>query len=138
MEVVRRVLLADTGEELRRSLASGLSSETDMQVVGQTGDGVELLRMIRELKPDIVVMELVLTGMDGLEVLDEMASLEQRPKILILSSYIRGNVVEIAAAKGADYYITKPCRTQAVCQRIRQMTASACLLYTSPSPRDRV
>ena len=125
MEVVRRVLLADTGEELRRSLASGLSSETDMQVVGQTGDGVELLRMIRELKPDIVVMELVLTGMDGLEVLDEMASLEQRPKILILSSYIRGNVVEIAAAKGADYYITKPCRTQAVCQRIRQMTASA-------------
>ena len=74
MEVVRRVLLADTGEELRRSLASGLSSETDMQVVGQTGDGVELLRVIRELKPDIVVMELVLTGMDGLEVLDEMAS----------------------------------------------------------------
>ena len=65
VEVVRRVLLADTGEELRRSLASGLSSETDMQVVGQTGDGVELLRMIRELKPDIVVMELVLTGMDG-------------------------------------------------------------------------
>ena len=100
MEVVRRVLLADTGEELRRSLASGLSSETDMQVVGQTGDGVELLRMIRELKPDIVVMELVLTGMDGLEVLDETASLEQRPKILILSSYIRGNVVEIAAGVG--------------------------------------
>ena len=42
VEVVRRVLLADTGEELRRSLASGLSSETDMQVVGQTGDGVVL------------------------------------------------------------------------------------------------
>ena len=52
MEVIRRVLLADTGEELRRSLASSLSNEPDMQVIGQTGDAVELLRMAREMKPD--------------------------------------------------------------------------------------
>ena len=123
MEVIRRVLLADTGEELRRSLASSLSNEPDMQVIGQTGDAVELLRMAREMKPDVVVMELVLTGMDGMDVLDELSALEPRPKILILSNYIRGNVVELAAARGADYYITKPCRPGAVCQRIRQLTA---------------
>ena len=124
MEVIRRVVLADTGEELRRSLASSLSNEPDMQVVGQTGDAAELLRMARDLKPDAVVMELVLTGMDGMDVVEELSILEPRPKILILSNYIRGNVVEIAAAKGADYYITKPCRPAALCQRIRQLTAA--------------
>ena len=123
MEMVRRVLPADTGEELRRSLVSSLSGEPDIQVVGQTGDGVELLRMVRELKPDAVVMELVLTGMDGMEVLEELAKAEPRPKILVLSNYIRGKVVEEAAARGADYYITKPCRPAALCQRIRQLTA---------------
>ena len=124
MEVIRRVVLADMGEELRRSLASSLSNEPDIQVVGQTGDAAELLRMVRELKPDAVVMELVLNGMDGLDVVEELSAQEPRPRILILSSYIRGNVVEIAAAKGADYYITKPCRPAALCQRIRQLTAA--------------
>ena len=124
MELIRRVVIADTGEELRRSLVSSLAGEPDLQVVGQTGDGAELLRMIRELKPDAVVMELVLSGMDGLEVLEELAGTEPRPKILVLSNYIRGNVVEVAAAKGADYYITKPCRIPALCQRIRQLTAA--------------
>ena len=123
MEVVKRILLGDVGEESRAWLASGLEKEPDIQVVGQTGDGTELVRMARELVPDAVVMEMVLTGMDGLEVLDQLAKLERRPRVLILSSYIRGNMVRAAAEKGADYYITKPCRIEAVCERIRQVTA---------------
>ena len=74
MEVIRRVVLADMGEELRRSLASSLSNEPDIQVVGQTGDAAELLRMVRELKPDAVVMELVLNGMDGMDVVEELSA----------------------------------------------------------------
>lgn len=124
MDVVKRILLADTGEEFRLSFISALSNEPDIQVVGQTGDGPELVRMARQLEPDAVVMEMILTGMDGLEVLDELAKLERRPKVVILSSYIRGNVAEIAADKGADYYMTKPGRVSTVCERIRQITAS--------------
>ena len=71
MEAVKRILLADTGEEFRLSLANHINEEADMQVVGETGDGMELLHMVRELEPDAVVMEMVLTGMDGLEVLEE-------------------------------------------------------------------
>lgn len=123
MESIKRILLADTGEELRLNFATSLANEEDIQLVGQTGDGPELIRMARELEPDAIVMEMVLTGMDGLEVLDELAKLEHRPKIVIVSSYIRGNVAEIAAAKGADYFITKPCRVSTVCERIRQVTA---------------
>ena len=124
MDMVKRVVLADTGEEFRLGIAAGLNSEEDIQVVGQTGDGMELVRMARELEPDVVVMEMVLTGIDGLEALDELAKLERRPKVMILSSYIRGNVADLAAAKGADYFMTKPGRVSAVCERIRQITAS--------------
>ena len=52
MEAVKRIVLADTGEEFRLSLASHINDETDMQVVGETGDGMELLHMVRELEPD--------------------------------------------------------------------------------------
>lgn len=123
METTKRILLADTGEELRQNFVFGLAGEPDIQVVGQTGDGTELVRMARELEPDAVVMEMVLTGMDGLEVLEEFSKMERRPKVLILSSYIRGNVAEVAASKGADYYITKPCRVSTVCERIRQVSS---------------
>lgn len=124
MEIVKRVLLADTGEDFRRNLASGFAGEPDMQVVGQTGDGAELLRMARELEPDAVVMELVLTGMDGMEVLEGLAKLERRLKIIILSSYVRGNVADMAAARGADYYLTKPCNVEMVLERVRQLTSA--------------
>lgn len=123
MEMVKRVLLADVGEEARSWLATCLEKETDIQVVGQTGDGAQLVQMAKELRPDAVVMEIVLTGMDGLEVLDELMKLEHRPKVVVLSSYIRGNIVQVAAERGADYYITKPCRAEAICERIRQVTA---------------
>ena len=125
MEGIRRVLLADTGEEFRLGFAAAVENEPDIQIIGQTGDGEELLRLTQSLQPDAIVMEMVLTSLDGLEVLDELAKLEHRPRVVILSSYIRGNVAEIAGAKGADYYLTKPCRASTVCERIRQVTSAA-------------
>ena len=123
MEVVKRILLADTSEETRLALRASLMAEPDIQVVGHTGDGLELVRLARELEPDAVVMELVLTGIDGLEAAAQLNALPKRPKILILSSYIRGNVADNAAARGADYFMTKPCRPSVVCERVRQVTS---------------
>ena len=122
MDTVRRILIADAGEEYRQNLAAMLSEEQDFTVVGQTGDGMELLHMAKELNPDVIVMELVLTGIDGLEVLAELSVLENRPKILMLSSYTRGAVAEMAAANGADFFMVKPCRDSTLCERVRQLT----------------
>ena len=125
MENVKRIVVADTGTEFRQSLVQTLSNEPDFQVVGETGDGAELIRMARKEQPDAVVMDMVLTGgVDGMDVLDAFAQQKNRPKVLILSSYIRGNVLDAAAAKGADFFIAKPCRLGSVIERLRQvMTA---------------
>ena len=114
-------MIADTGVEFRAILSDALAKEPDFQVVGGTADGAELVALARELKPDAVIMEMVLTGMDGLEVLDELSALKDPPKILVLSSYIRGNVIGEAAARGADFFLTKPCKLSTVCQRLRQV-----------------
>ncbi len=121
MDATKRILLADTGVEFRAILSDALAKEPDFQVVGETADGAELVALARELKPDAVIMEMVLTGMDGLEVLDELSALKDPPKILVLSSYIRGNVIGEAAARGADFFLTKPCKLSTVCQRLRQV-----------------
>ena len=121
MEMMRRILIADAGVDFRASLSKALSAEPDFVVAGETGDGTELLRMVRELEPDAVVMDMVLTGMDGLEVLEQLSKLELPPKVLILSSYIGGNVVDAAAAKGADFFMAKPCRFSTVGERVRQV-----------------
>ena len=124
MEMVKRIVVADMGVEFRQGLVRTLREEPGLQVAGETGDGAELLRMVRELKPDGVVMEMVLTGMDGMDVLDELAKVKHKPKVLVLSSYTKGSTVEIAAEKGADFFMTKPCRVSAVGERLRQvMTA---------------
>ena len=121
MESVKRIIVADTGIEFRGSLVRTLREEPDLQVVGETGDGPELLSMVQTQRPDAVVMEVVLTGLDGLDVLDELAKEQNRPRILILSSYIKGGGVDMAAAKGADFYMTKPCRLSSVAERLRQV-----------------
>ena len=66
-------------------------------------------------------MEMVLTGLDGLGVLEELSRLPAATKILAVSAYMENGIVDLAAQKGADYYLTKPCRPSVVCQRLRQI-----------------
>ena len=123
METGKRVILADANEAYRSDLADILNREPDIRIVGQTGDGGELIRLAAELKADAIVMEMLLTGMDGLDVLDELAKLPIPSKVIILSNYAQGRVAEVAASKGACYYMTKPCRPTSICERIREFTA---------------
>lgn len=67
MEVIKRILIADTSEEFRQNFIEGLSGEQDIHVVGQTADGRELLELAEKEAPDAIVMDLVLTSLDGLD-----------------------------------------------------------------------
>ncbi len=123
MEVIKKVLIADTSEEFRESLVNGIGADSELRVVGQTGDGPELLRMAAETEADAVVMDVVLTGMDGLEVLEELGKLPNSPQVIVLSSYSHGSIAQAAAERGAAYYIAKPGRVSVICERLRQITA---------------
>ena len=118
-----KVLIGDASEEFRRILAEHLEEEPGISVVGETGDGLELLELLADAAPDVVVLDLVLSGMDGIAVLDKLHNREERPKVLVLSGLVRGRVAELSVSSGADYYMLKPCSLTAVSERIRQLTA---------------
>ena len=120
MESKKKLLIADADESFRSILMDAMRDEADMEVLAATGDGEEALRLVRELSPDVLLMDMVLARMDGLEVL---SALEQasRPKVLVLSGFVRGNMAELAAAKGASYFMMKPCKLSAVIERVRQL-----------------
>lgn len=129
MEIKKKILVADAGEDYRKALIEAISGETGIQVVGQTGDGQELLRLIRENKPDLVVMDIILSQMDGVEVLQTLReTTSERPKVLVVSGLAKGVMADLAIQNGADHYMTKPCRSDVICQRIRQLVGLECQL----------
>lgn len=124
MEARKKILVADAGEDYRKVLVEAISGEPNIHVAAQTGDGQELLELIREHKPDLVVMDIVLAQMDGVEVLQNLEELPEgeRPRVLVVSGLARGTMAELAVRYGADHYMTKPCRSEVICERIRQLT----------------
>ena len=121
MDTKRRILIADTGDEFRHIIAQAAEREPDFIVAGETTDGQELIRMTRQLRPDAVIMDMVLDGIDGLEAIQNIGALEQAPKILVLTSYVRGGLSSKAAEYGADYLMTKPCRMETLFERLRTL-----------------
>lgn len=124
METKARVLIADSGEDFRYLMADTISAEEDMLVIGTAGDGVETLALIEQKHPDIIVMDLVLTKMDGLGVLRKLSQKSQRPAVIVVSGFFNDHVVQEAAELGAYYFMPKPCDIPALLERIRQIGAS--------------
>ena len=122
MELRKRIVIADASEEFRQMFADMIESETDLYLTGQTGDGEELLELISRTNPDVVVMDLLLTGMDGLEVMDRMG--EKKPRLLVLSSFSNSTLTEEVSARGGAYCMLKPCRMSTVLERVRQLASS--------------
>lgn len=117
-----RILLVDADDDFRSLLTEAIAQEKDLEVCGNTDDGEEALQLLNELQPDVLLMDLVTSKIDGLELLQRINGKEGRkPTILVLSGFIRGGVVNQAAEWGADYFMMKPCHTDKVIERVRQL-----------------
>lgn len=119
MQGKTKVLLADASDDFRKLLIGAVNGEADLEVVGATGSGEELLSLARRTKPDVIVTDLVLSGMDGLTVLEALG--EEKPPVMILSSFTGSALAQQAADLGADYLMLKPCRIPTLLQRVRQL-----------------
>lgn len=123
METKTRVLIADIDEDFRRLLADVLSNEEDMQCVGGTDNGADVLEMSAELKPDVLVMDLVLLKLDGIEVLRRLGESAPDTRAIIVTHLYRSEIVQQCTALGAAYFVPEPCDITVLLQRIRQVGA---------------
>jgi DNA-binding NarL/FixJ family response regulator len=102
-----RVVLCDDVAMLRELLRYELEEDDDVRVVGEAGNGTEGVRMVRDLKPDVVVLDLAMPGLDGLEAIPLMRALDSPPAIVVHSGFDAEMMRDRVLALGAEQYLEK-------------------------------
>ena len=102
-----RVLLADDHGIVRRGLRSLLETHPDIKVVGEAADGLEALRLCEEQQPDVVVLDIGMSKLNGIEVAARVQKLPSPPHVIILSMHADESYIIRALAAGARAYLLK-------------------------------
>jgi len=118
-----RVLLADDHAIVLEGLRALVDGEPDLKVVGSTTDGTAVVDLVRQLGPDVVVLDLELAGIRGTEVLTALRELQSPPRVLILTAYNDGESIRSALDAGAEGLALKTQSPQQTVAAIRQVHA---------------
>ncbi len=114
-----KVVIADCNGEYASQLKNSVSTYDDIEVVGIEEDGVKAEKLIREVNPDVVILDMILPGLDGIGLMQR--TYEKRPKFIMLSSIRKEEIIANAINSGAEYYMVKPVDNDIVIDRVRQM-----------------
>jgi DNA-binding NarL/FixJ family response regulator len=120
-----RVLVVDDAANLRELLTVLLDVEDDFEVVGTAADGVQALEKAETLKPDIVLLDLAMPVMDGLQALPGLRERLPQARIVIFSGFEHEALAREALAAGADAYIEEGTSVMQLVARLRQLRPSA-------------
>jgi DNA-binding NarL/FixJ family response regulator len=118
-----RVLVADDHAMLREGLRWMMQGEADLEWVGEAADGTETVRLVRERRPDVVVLDVAMPDVSGLEALRQLAADGALPRVLLLTGEIAEDDLAEALALGARGYISKEAATQQLFKAIRALAA---------------
>ena len=116
-----RVLICDDHAILRKGIRALLSTEPDIEVVGEARDGLEVLSQVEALEPDVVLMDLVMPKLDGIEATRRLTGQGARARVLVLTSFAADDKVFPAIKAGALGYILKDSGPDDLVQAIRQV-----------------
>ena len=114
-----RVLIVDDHTVVRDGLQALITAEPGMQVVGSAADGVEAVSIARELKPDVILLDLVMPRMDGVQTILEIKKDNPEARILVLTSFAENHQVFSAIKSGAMGYLMKDTSSEELIQAIR-------------------
>jgi len=129
-----RVLLADDNKEFCELFRDFLSGLDDMELVGIAHNGVEVLDLLDELRPDVLVLDIIMPHLDGIGVLERLVRDEDgRPKVIMLTAFGQEAVTQRVVDLGADYYVLKPFSLDVLAERIRQLCLSPRPLVQPPA-----
>ncbi|MCD7957845.1 MAG: sporulation transcription factor Spo0A [Lachnospiraceae bacterium] len=116
------VAIADDNEKMVQILDHIVSSDEELKVVGRAGNGEELMEIIREKKPDVVLLDIIMPKLDGLAVMDRVNHEPEmkKPAFIVISAVSHQKTTEDAFELGAEYYILKPFDYNTVVSRIKR------------------
>jgi two-component system, NarL family, response regulator LiaR len=114
-----KVLLVDDHEMVRMGMHAFLSTQQDLEVVGQASNGVEGVKMALELSPDVIVMDLVMEKMDGIEATRAIMQEKPESRVIVLTSFIDDEKVYPVIEAGAFSYLLKTSSASEIAEAIR-------------------
>ena len=124
-----RVLLADDHDILRQGLKLLLGMQPEMEIVGEARTGLEAVEMARKLKPDVVVMDITMAGMDGLEACQRIRSQIPETQVLMLTMHESEEYFLQALRMGAAGYLVKKVAPTELHMAIRAVARGGAFLY---------
>jgi len=130
-----RVLLVDDQPLMLVGLGILIGGTADLEVVGEAGDGREAMRLVRELRPDVVVMDIRMPGVDGIEATRQATAEPDPPKVLVLTTFDDDEYVYGALRAGASGFLLKSMALDAILDAIRVVAAGDALIAPSVTRR---
>ena len=130
-----RVALVDDHSLVRMGLAAYFNTVADIQVVGEAGSGEEAVRMVDEVKPDVVLMDLIMPGMDGVEATRQVKRTHPSTQVIILTSYHDDEHIFPAIRAGALSYVLKDIDPDELAEAIRRAYAGEAMINPQVAAR---
>jgi DNA-binding NarL/FixJ family response regulator len=132
---VIRVLLADDQALVRTGFRMIVDAQPDMRVVGEAGDGVEAIDRTRELTPDVVLLDIRMPRLDGLEALPRLAAGPRAPRVIVLTTFDLDEYVFEALERGASGFLLKGAPAEQLLAGIRAAASGDALIDASVTRR---
>ena len=133
MEEKMKVMIVDDNVEFVKLLTMFINSQQDMEVVATLNDGNNVVSKVKEKKPDILLLDIIMPERDGLAVLEDLeeCALEKKPHIVVMSAIGQEKITGKAMSLGATYYVIKPFDLDTLIGRLRELTVSTNSFYES-------
>jgi DNA-binding NarL/FixJ family response regulator len=129
------LVIADDQQLVRSGFGMIIGAESDMSVIGEATDGAEAVRLVKTLRPDIVLMDVQMPGTDGLEATAEITALDDGPRVIILTTFERDDYVFSALRNGASGFLLKNAPPETLIEAIRTVASGDALLAPSVTRR---
>ena len=125
METVLNVVIADGNEAFADSLRSALEQTGTFAVVGASGNGEDVLDLMVRSRADVLIMDPMLTGIDGLGVLTRLRTSQMNPAVMVLTTFSSDYLMSQMAELGVSYFMMKPCAVDAVIRNLEMLRHTA-------------
>ncbi len=123
------ILIVDDHEVVRNGIRAYLETLPEFQVVGEAASGAEAVKLVQDLIPDVVLMDLIMPGMDGIETTREVRKVSPRTQVVVLTSYHEDEHIFPALKAGAISYVLKDMKMEKLAETIQRAVRNEVTLH---------